>query len=220
MIELSLTLMDYFIKLLQKRDDNIDEYFEKYVQPAYEAAELVYSDYLQLMHTIKSKINQNVSPIDLINFLEEGRIKYLPIRARIRAEIMGRYKDAFPPDKDITYSVAEYYRNPRDSVKWENLPDFERGIIGVLMGGLSPFEDAHRIYTPYLRGNHTLLDLLYAFSTYAINDAGENRYSRVINSQLRALEIAWKDVVTGYTKYKILAAPKPAKMKRYKRQGD
>jgi hypothetical protein len=61
MIELFFTLTDYLIKFFQKREDNADEYFERYISPAYEAAEQVYSDYLNLMTEIKKKIERQSS---------------------------------------------------------------------------------------------------------------------------------------------------------------
>lgn len=218
MVELALTLMDYLIKFLQKREDNLDEYFENYVQPAYNAAELVYADYLSLFQIIKNKIEQDEQPIELIKFLEEGRIKYLPIRTRIRAEIFGRYESEFN-HRDARSSLI-YDGINREIPTWNSLPEFERGILGILMGGLSPFEDAHHISTPYSYGSHTLLDILYAFSSYAIKGEKKERYLRVINKQLSALKAAWEDVVSGYVKYKILVTPMPAKIKHYKRQGD
>jgi len=41
MLELALSLFDYMIKLIERREGNIDEYFEIYIKPAYEIGENV-----------------------------------------------------------------------------------------------------------------------------------------------------------------------------------
>jgi hypothetical protein len=91
----------------------------------------------------------------------------------------------------------------------DKLPDFERGILGILMGGLAPFEDGANVSTPYYF-HHTLLDLLYRFESYAFpypRDQGD--FTHIINEQISALNSAWKDVVKGYAEYKKSVVPTP-----------
>ena len=144
MIDLALTLADYLIKFLQKRDDTADEYFERYVTPAYEAAETVFSDYLTILTTLRERIIQREKPEELMNFLESERNRYLSRRMRLRAEIASRFNATRP---------------------MEELPMFEKGILGILLGGVATFGQEHRVNNPYFGyGNHTLLTLLSNFS--------------------------------------------------------
>jgi len=197
MIELAFTLTDYLIKFFQKREDNADEYFERYISPDYEAAEKVYSDYLSIMNEIKKKIEQHENPLEIIKFLEEGRLKYLPIRMRLRAEITSRFEYVY-------YGDGVRYTN------LDKLPDFERGILGILMGGLAPFEDKSSISTPYYN-SHALLDVLYRFSSFVISgQTDERNLIYTIDEQISALNRAWSDVVKGYAEYKKIVVPTPS----------
>ncbi len=190
MIELALSMIDYLVRFFQERENNVDEFFERYVSPAYEAAEEVFNDYSMLLTEVKKKIESLDDPKDLIQFLEQGRVKYLAVRMRLRAEISSR----FGPDM---------YK----------LPDFERGILGILMGGLATFEDERFNVTPYdtlpYRGSHTLLDLLYRLSSLSSIGATRSDYLGIVNRQMQVLNEAWSDVVKGYAQYKKLVAPTP-----------
>jgi hypothetical protein len=199
MIELALSLTDYLLKLLQKREDNIDEYFEQYIMPAFAAAEDVYKNYLGLLTKIRRKIEQNEHPLEIIEFLEEGRLEYLPVRMRLRAEILSRFDYVYESD-------GSQYTN------FDKLPRFERGILGILMGGLAPFEDKSFNNTPYYQ-NHTLLDVLYRFSSYVSGQTDERNFLYAINEQIQALNNAWQDVVTGYSEYKLKVVPTPKSRK-------
>lgn len=246
MLEIALSLFDYLIKLVEKREGNIDEYFAVYVKPAFEISEKVFSDYLSLLHAVKRKIQLGSRKREIIEFLEDGRVKYLPLRRQIYAEANSRWK-----------------WNQRDS--FDKLPKFEKGLLGILMGGLSPFEageiDEHRRYaysTPYT-GGHTLLDVLISIEDMShlseayktglltkeryeklknrkydeeITESNKSRYNFILDEQIAALEAAWQDVVEGYSEYKSLVAIKPTQVKKlqsnvsitkahkYKREGD
>jgi hypothetical protein len=191
MLELALKLFDYAIKFLENRGATIDEYFNLYIQPTYEIAEKVFSDYWELLHVTKKIIKNENDLNKLIDFLEQGRIKYQPLRIRLRAEIKERYQ----------------YGELAD------LPPFEKGVLGILMGSVAPFNDETRNYTVYLTGEHTLLDLCRTFNSYYGEGKGKESYLQTIDKQIIALETAWHDVTTGYAQYKAVVSPTPAKLK-------
>jgi hypothetical protein len=245
MLEIALSLFDYFIKLVEKKEGNIDEYFDIYVKPAFEIAQNIFSDYTTLLHTVKKKIQKGSNKRDIIEFLEDGRIKYLPLRRQLYVEVQDRWNNGHDFDR---------------------LPKFEKGLLGILMGGLSPFEYGdyderyHRYsyHTPY-NGGHTLLDLIISIREMRqlveiqregaitrdeyekrkkekydekITQANKDYYIAIVDRQINALEAAWQDVVEGYSEYKTMVAVKPAKVKKlgqnrgtntvykYKKEGD
>ena len=55
MIELALRLIDNLKKLAEIREERNLNYFDRYVKPAYQDAEAVFSDYLQLLRSIPAK---------------------------------------------------------------------------------------------------------------------------------------------------------------------
>src|SRR5574339_282215 len=107
MLDVAFSLFDYFIKWTEKKEGNLDEYFEIYVKPAYETAEKVFSDFLDVHHNLKKKVWADAPLEELIRFLEDGRVKYLPLRRRLYAEVESRWG----PDFDV-----------------ETLPPFEKGL--------------------------------------------------------------------------------------------
>jgi hypothetical protein len=220
MIELGFSLLDYLIKLLERKEDNVDEYFDIYIQPAMEISENVFVDYLGLLHTVKKQIKPGVRKAEIIQILEDGRLKYLPLRRRIYAEVNSR--------------------RPKEAV-FSNLPRFEKGILGLLMGGLATFETSPKFSTPYGRG-HTLLDLILRLHVHysdatseeyellknersgeILSESEAERYIMEVLYQIHCLESAFQDVVEGYSQYKALVVTKPARIKklhRAKRDGD
>jgi hypothetical protein len=166
----------------------------------------------------------------LISFLEDGRVKYLPLRRQLYAEVENRWG----PDFDV-----------------DLLPRFEKGLIRLLIGNLSAFElRAHDVETMgslssydmgpyYFREGppkhlfpegyrHTLKDLeqiiialhhgLIQNSLTSTDQAFERKPLRdqcvyYINDQLATIENAWSDVVTGYSEYKAMVAKTPSQVK-------
>lgn len=76
-------------------------------------------------------------------------------------------------------------------------PQFERGIRGILRGACSLVEEGHTQMREYGWGDHTVLDLLYAWSEEPFEEHRQ-RYLDNARAQLRALERAWADVTAGY----------------------
>ena len=236
MLDVAFSLFDYFIKWTEKKDGNLDEYFELYVKPAYETAEKVFSDFLDLLHNLKKKVWMDAPLEELVTFLEDGRVKYLPLRRHLYAEVENRWGPAFDID---------------------TLPRFEKGLIRLLIGNLSAFEfDGHDVYTmgnlsvydkgPYYfregppkhlfpeEYRHTLKDLerliislhraLFENPMSPTDQAPRRETFRdpcilYINDQLATIEHAWNDVVIGYSEYKAMVAKTPAQVKKLASKG-
>jgi hypothetical protein len=230
MLDIAFSLFDYFIRWTDKNEGNLDEYFEIYVKPAYETAEKVFSDFLDLLHNLKKKVWIDAPLEELISFLEDGRVKHLPLRRQLYAEVENRWG----PDFDVNM-----------------LPRFEKGLIRLLIGNLSAFDltaDTHRHFEvmPEMMDevglffgrapthllpdepHHTLKDLerfiiavhqaLLQKSMSPGDQASTRRSCRdqcvyYINDQLATIESAWSDVVTGYSEYKAMVARMPKKVK-------
>jgi len=176
-----------------------------------EAYQKVFSDYLNILHTVKKKIRKGSQKRDVIEYLEDGRIRYLPLRRQLYAEVKLRWE-----------LNAEYIRN---------LPKFEKGLLGILMGGLSPFATEYKYRTPYHSG-HTLLDLIMRLRDahlFTKEDYEEHKkklygdkftkfdkevYCGLVDEQIKAIEHAWQDVVDGYAEYKAMVAAKPLRVKK------
>lgn len=222
MLEIGFKLVDYLVKVIEMREGSLDEYFESYVQPAYEMAEKIYVDYLNIFNTLLEKIKKREDFVALINYLQGERIRNQPLRAKLRAEIQVRFLE--PKYQSSANDLEAEY-------KYDSLGKFEKGAVGLLLGGISSFSDLSHQRTPYLT-QHTLLDVLnYMNSAQAIPWSEENQHinqrgkqitiSRhgnskrddklieIVNEQIEALNKAWKDVVEGYAAYKVMAVPTP-----------
>ena len=55
MIDLILKLIEYVGKIPGMRESNRREYFDRYVQPAYEAAEQIYADYRAMLGELQDR---------------------------------------------------------------------------------------------------------------------------------------------------------------------
>lgn len=208
MFELGISLIEYLLKFLEKRDENLDEFYERYVDPTYRTAESVFSDYLNMFQTVRDKIEQNDPIEEIIDYLEHSRNKYLPVRMMLRSEVFRRAFDRRYFDNREVFT---------DEALYEKLQLFEKGILGIMMGGLAPLEDMEEHqHSPYILGRHTLLNLLYRFNGYVSQGDSRERYLEAVDWQINALKLAWEDVVNGYAEYKVLVTPTPSTLKKRK----
>ena len=120
----------------------------------------------------------------IIRKIEDGRVKYLPVRIKLRAILL------FGTN-----------RSPDD------LSQFERGIWRVLRGGLSTFEQGEQ--NPMLEyGEHTLLDVLY---TVAGGFSSRDTCLRYVERQIKTITSGWEEVTAGYAEWQCLTIPKRPK---------
>ncbi len=173
MIDTFLKLIEWLIKSQQVHQENKEKVFDRYVQPMYDEAEKIYGDYLKLLTDIKRKLKADVDIAAIIEQLEIGRLEYKPARDKLRAAL--RQLDT------------------------EDLPTFERGIVGVLCGGASRLGNARALgFRPYSSASrHTLLDILCRLRDKDTERAKESGL-RAVDQQLHYLDKAWQDVVDGY----------------------
>ena len=197
MIEPGVKLIEMLIELFDRKHIKKEKFFKDYVQPTYQLAEKVYGDYLKLFENVKRKLKDEDSIENIIRFLEEGRVNYLPVRAKLRA-ILRRYDEC--PEEEMPQMVIPLVPPFRKFRR--ELPRFERGILGILRGGLASLEDIPRVdLTPYGdRDNHTLLDVLYHFSEESVTK-NRSGYLRLVEEQVDALKKAWEDVVEGFVQH-------------------
>jgi len=179
MLEALLKLLDYGIKLLEQRDRYDEKVFDRIVTPTFQLGEKVFQDYLELFRDLRRKVSVGAAVEDLIRFLEEGRVRYLPVRVRLRA-ILGR--------PDLWQRQDE-----------RKLVD---GLFGLLCGALSTYEE-RQLERPgrYIVTRHTLLDLLYRIDELRRDDGGrevEWTLTRMVDLQQEAITAAWKDAAEAY----------------------
>lgn len=156
--------------LLQK--SRAADYFERFVRPVFQDAERVMFDYVALFRELIARLKNGTDIAAVIEFLEERRYQLLPVRMKLRA------------------IAARSHHQDRS-------PQFERGIRGILRGACSLVEEGHTQMREYGWGDHTVLDLLYAWSEEPFEEHRQ-RYLDNARAQLRALERAWADVTAGY----------------------
>jgi hypothetical protein len=184
MIDLFLKLLDYVVKLAGIRESNRREYFDRYVQPAYETAELIYKDYCSMLSDLRDKVEHSETSEPIIRLLEERRRELLAARTRLRALISERVNEG---------------RATR----------FEVGILGLMSGVVTSVDRPYfQIYSyveadggilPQL-GRHTVLDILRKLKRRGSDDISAIRAKllNAIDDKMRGIEEAWQNVVAGY----------------------
>lgn len=184
MIDLFLKLLDQVVKLAGIRQSNRREYFDRYVQPAYEAAELIYKDYCSMLSDLRNKVGHGETPEPIICLLEERRRELLPVRTRLRALISER--------------VAE-----------GRATRFEAGILGLMTGAVTSVDRPYFQIHSYVEadgrilpqpGRHTVLDILQKLKRRGSDDISTIRAKLLIavDDKIRGIEEAWQNVVDGY----------------------
>ena len=192
MIDLALELFDYLIKLAESRDSKSRQRFDSVVKPAFEAAEIIYKDYLSILLEVRRMLDQRSRMSDVIRFLEDRRIQYKPVRMRLSNYL--EFSGVFSGET----SGGELKQ--REAELAMNLPEFERGILGLLRGGIE-ITDKGGSLRAYAVGKHTILDLISRlgwieptndeFYGYALTD---------VRQMEKVLEDAFRLVVAGYAK--------------------
>jgi len=193
MLDDALRLLESVLKLRDERQESRDRYFEHYVQPTYVAAEQVFRDYRALLADIQQKVESGETRENLIRFMEERRMQELPVRMRLRAILSQRDRESTVFDQRTGIIV----RRGR----------FERGIWGLLLGGLGHFEEKEVFnwWNPYSRDRHTLLSILYEMQRTDDNQVLLSRTWR----QTEALDRAWQDVTLGFAELQARTYPAP-----------
>jgi len=181
MVDLIVKLLDYVVKLGNLRESNRREYFDRYIQPAYETAELIYNDYCELLTELRETIEQSDTSEPVIRMLQSRRRELLAPRARLRA------------------LIAERVREGRAT-------RFEAGILGLMSGVVTSVDRPYvQLYAyadgglvPQL-GRHTVLDILQKLEQRKGDFSGARGEVLVtVDEKAQGIEEAWQTVVAGY----------------------
>jgi hypothetical protein len=191
MIDAAVRVADKLILLLTIRERNREKEFEKFVDPLFKDAELVVNDYFSLFRELLTRLGAATSTEDTIRWLEERRLEMLPVRMKLRAFLQTNGR--------VQARELDQHRS-----------QFERGLWGVMQGGLSLVEEGYVGLEEYgFRGHHTILDIVYELSGLQHDQASDelqkdvnDRVATVAQIQLRSIEAAWKDATLGYAQLK------------------
>jgi hypothetical protein len=184
MIDAGVRVIDRLIQLIEKRHARREHYFISFVDPVFQDAEVIARDYIALFATLIAKLKCHDEDIShLIRWIEERRMELLPVRIKLRALL--HQKDFF--------HWSQQGEPSRDK--------FQRGVLGLMKGGLSLTEEGHAPMHEYGYSDHTVLDLLYLWSLDPTS-RHRRRYLESAQAQLQALELAWRDAVEGYAELK------------------
>ena len=146
-------------RIRQRPRLNNREYFDQYVQPAYDIAQRVYRDYSALLDELRERVTREDTCTPLIRYLEDRRREVQPDRVKIRAQINRRSSEG-------------------------RVTRFEAGVLGLL-GGAVPsvsrpyfepldYSEADETICPQL-GRHTALDILRKLHARTNDDLGPIR---------------------------------------------
>jgi hypothetical protein len=174
MLEALLRLVDYATKLLESRSVQTEKFFDRVVTPAYEASEKILQNYLEIFQELRVRVNRGDSREELAAFVERGRIDFMPARIKLRALVQS---------EGLWMGEIDHR--------------FVAGVVGLLCGGLSTYEE-HQLTYHYTHDRHTLLDILYRF-----NSTPERQLAHMalhyIGLQESAVRGAWADLSAAYT---------------------
>jgi len=165
------------------------EYYAEILTPVYNEAKTVFADYLATLKGLQSAIAANEPVAQVIDRIERGRNTHLESRIRLRGALSTRLGE--------TYSQRS---------------TFERGLWGLLRGGMATYEDGRVNLEPYAHGNrHTLLDILYHISgTAAMGGPDFSQFDAatchdIITHQIITITRAFEDISDSYAAFRSTA---------------
>lgn len=145
----------------------------------YQDAEIIVKDYISLFTELIEKLKKEEDIVEVIAWIEKRRMDFLPIRMKVRALLI---------EKNYNVEIAN---------------TFQKGIMGLMKGGLSFIEKGHAQTREYGMGDHTVLDLLHHGIDKPVSFNRE-KYIHNASRQLKCIQLAWDDVVKGYAELKQL----------------
>jgi len=178
MIDTAVKVIDRLIELVKAKGEARAKYFDEIIEPLYQETEEVFRDYVALFRELIRRLEKDESVPDIIRWLEDRRLDFLPVRMKIRAGL----------DRFTQYGTL---------LHGEEQDAFLNGVWGVMKGALSLSEEGHTPMHEYGWGDHTVLDLLYIWSRSPVS-VNRRRYLDNAHEQLASIERAWQDVVRGY----------------------
>lgn len=182
MIDVGLKVLDLLKDLLATREKNRAKVFQTFVEPMYRDAEEVFKNYLLLLQEVALRLERREPIPSVIRWLEEKRLERFPVRIKMRA------------------LLREYDREPL--LPETGLSKFQKGVWGLMKGGLALFEEGHAPVREYGWQDHTVLDLMYYWVTLPASDPRYERCLLATTQQAEAIRSAWQDVADGYAELK------------------
>src|ERR1035441_5754453 len=85
MVDIALSVVDRLIQLLTIRERNREKYFQQFIEPLYRDAEGIVNDYVSLFGELIELLKNSDSTEDVIAWIEQRRLKMLPLRIKVRA---------------------------------------------------------------------------------------------------------------------------------------
>ena len=215
MVDLGLRLIEYLIAFTEQRQKDEGAFFDRYVQPAYTAAEIVYRDYVAIFSGGRDVLAQGASFEEFIEYLTKAREAQLPVRMQLRAVLDERLFEALG----------------------NRAGEFEDGIFRLLCAGINFSETGSYETVPsvlgnigYLRGQrpHTLLDFIRSVRLVAdtiethpelrekiadperLRRMGDwrGKSQRSLDDAIETLHAHWQSIVTGYVAYQKRTLPR------------
>jgi len=177
MLDAGISILDRLIQLLSTKEINDEKYFNNFIEPMYQDAETIVKDYISLFTELIERLKKDEDVIEVITWIEKRRMDFLPIRMKVRALLT---------EKNYNVEIAS---------------TFQKGIMGLMKGGLSFIEKGHAQVREYGMGDHTVLDLLYHCTDMPVSYNRE-KFIHNANRQLKCIQLAWEDVVKGYAELK------------------
>jgi hypothetical protein len=174
-------LLDRLIQLSSIRERNGEKYFHSFIDPLYRDAEQVARDYMLLFAELVHRLSEAEHPDEVIEWLEERRTAFQPVRMKIRAFL----------DVPSTYDISDPTQR------------LVKGLWGLMKGTISFLEEGHGLTREYGFGGHTVLDMMKRLKNQPMSAGNRERFIDHARGQQMAIERAWEDVVRGYAKIKI-----------------
>ena len=188
MIDSIVQILSNLVKFAEVREKNREKYIERYVEPIYEDAEVIFRDYFGLMQEVEKKLRRARKVGPLLRFLEEKRQENLTVRTKTRALLNIRMKEGV-------------------------VTRIERGVWGLMMGSVSSFDEVYTSFDPIkvIRGAHTVFHIANQFALMGMIDIDQwdrQFLLKLVQRQISNLELAWQEVVAGYADLKSEIIPK------------
>jgi hypothetical protein len=181
----AVSIIDRLIQLATVRERNKERYFRNFIEPLYADGEKIAEDYIGLLTELSHRIGQATDNSEIAEWLEARRASLQPLRVKVRALIQDRFMEHGKDTKGKAVAL------------------FQKGLWGLMKGGVSVTEDGHALTWEYGFGDHTVLDLLRRARESSLAPHFREILTRQARLQKEAIERAWDDVTKAYADIKL-----------------
>ena len=85
MIDAGVRIIDRLIELITVKEKNKEKRFNNLIEPLYRDAEVIVKDYTDLFMGLIKRLESSAEVAEVITWIEDRRMLYLPIRIKVRA---------------------------------------------------------------------------------------------------------------------------------------